>query len=114
MKNLVLGPSPIDHTAAEAAFSEVTQPTPPRASSTRCAPLNTALRRPGQSYLDYTGAGVYAVSQVNAHTDLLSRSIAGNPHSGNLASRAMTAWIRRSRRPVLDYFRAFPNEYESF
>jgi selenocysteine lyase/cysteine desulfurase len=64
------------------------------------------------TYLDYTGAGLYARSQLETHTDLLARSIAGNPHSGNLASRAMTAWVRRGRRRVLEYFRASPDEYE--
>jgi selenocysteine lyase/cysteine desulfurase len=64
------------------------------------------------TYLDYTGAGLYARSQVEAHTDLLARSIVGNPHSGNLASRTMTAWVRRVRRRVLEYFRASPDEYE--
>ena len=66
----------------------------------------------GSTYLDYTGAGVYATSQVNAHLDLLSRIVAGNPHSGNLASQTMTALINRARRRVLEYFRASPNEYE--
>src|SRR5262245_33548238 len=64
------------------------------------------------TYLDYTGASLYAQSQVVAHTDLLARTIAGNPHSGNLASRAMTAWVSRGRRRVLEYFRGSPDEYE--
>jgi selenocysteine lyase/cysteine desulfurase len=64
------------------------------------------------TYLDYTGASLYAVSQLNAHMDLLRRIIAGNPHSGNVASRTMTAFIGRARKRVLDYFRASPDEYE--
>jgi molybdenum cofactor sulfurtransferase len=66
----------------------------------------------GYTYLDYTGGGAYALSQVKAHTDLLARSVAGNPHSCNLASRLMTALIDRARRRVLEYFRASPDEYE--
>src|SRR5262252_4536058 len=53
------------------------------------------LESDAHTYLDYTGAGLYARTQVEAHTDLLARSILGNPHSGNQASQAMTAWVRR-------------------
>ena len=45
----------------------------------------------GSTYLDYTGAGVYATSQVNAHLDLLSRIVAG--------TRTRAAWHRRRLRP---------------
>ena len=66
----------------------------------------------GETYLDYTGASIYALSQVNTHVDLLSRLVAGNPHSGNVPSRTTTALIDRARRRVLDFFRAQPDEYE--
>jgi selenocysteine lyase/cysteine desulfurase len=66
----------------------------------------------GYTYLDYTGGGVYAISQVNAHLDLLSHIVAGNPHSANLASQTTAALINRARRRVLEYFRASPDEYE--
>jgi len=45
------------------------------------------LAAEGETYLDYTGASVHALSQVNMHVDLLSRLIAGNPHSANVPSR---------------------------
>src|SRR5579871_5436506 len=34
----------------------------------------------GHTYLDYTGAALYGVSQINAHMDVLRRIVAGNPH----------------------------------
>ena len=66
----------------------------------------------GYTYRDYTGSGVYSISQVNAHLGLLSRIVAGNPHSANLASQTTEALINRARRRVLEYFRASPDEYE--
>jgi molybdenum cofactor sulfurtransferase len=65
----------------------------------------------GHTYLDYTGGGVYADSQLRAHTDLLSRSILGNPHSGNPASLSMTALVEQTRATVHEYFRASSDEY---
>src|SRR5450631_868692 len=35
----------------------------------------------GHVYLDYTGAGLYADSQLEEHFELLKRSVFGNPHS---------------------------------
>lgn len=35
----------------------------------------------GEVYLDYTGAGLYAQSQIDAHVGLLRESVFGNPHS---------------------------------
>jgi molybdenum cofactor sulfurtransferase len=63
------------------------------------------------TYLDYTGGGVYAESQLHAHTDLLMRGVFGNPHSGNPASLAMTALVEEARATVLDFFRASPDDY---
>jgi hypothetical protein len=34
----------------------------------------------GQVYLDYTGAGLYADSQLSEHVELPRRSVFGNPH----------------------------------
>jgi molybdenum cofactor sulfurtransferase len=69
------------------------------------------LDRMGQVYLDYTGAGLYAESQVRLHQDLLARSVFGNPHSGNPTSRAATELIESARRSVLGFFDADPAEY---
>src|SRR6266567_8369710 len=65
----------------------------------------------GHTYLDYTGGGVYAESQLQAHVELLSRGIFGNPHSGNPASLSMTALVEQSRTRVLDFFHASSDEY---
>ncbi|MBV9600988.1 MAG: aminotransferase class V-fold PLP-dependent enzyme [Chloroflexi bacterium] len=102
-----------EHTAAEAAFVS-------RHPAYATTAVIDALRASeysrfdaqGHTYLDYTGGGVYAHSQVKAHADLLARSIAGNPHSGNLPSQATTALINRARSRVLEYFRASPDDYE--
>jgi molybdenum cofactor sulfurtransferase len=59
-----------------------------------------------QVYLDYTGAGLFAQSQVRAHLDLLQEHILGNPHSGSLSSSASTALVEGARRSVLAYFNA--------
>src|SRR3954467_10335681 len=62
-------------------------------------------------YLDYTGGGLYAESQLRAHVDLLCENVFGNPHSVNPTSSAMTSLIERARDRVLDYFNASPDEY---
>lgn len=65
----------------------------------------------GHIYLDYTGGGLYAESQLREHFDLLRRNVFGNPHSLNPTSRAMTELVERARASVLDFFRASPDEY---
>jgi selenocysteine lyase/cysteine desulfurase len=62
-------------------------------------------------YLDYTGAGLYADSQLADHLALLRSSVFGNPHSLNPTSAAMTELVERARASVLDFFRASPEEY---
>ena len=44
-------------------------------------------------YLDYTGAGLYATSQLQHHVDLLRTRILGNPHSHNPPSAAATELV---------------------
>ena len=65
----------------------------------------------GSVYLDYTGGGLYAESQLSEHLELLRSRVFGNPHSTNPTSRAMTDLVESTRRRVLDYFRADPDEY---
>ena len=62
-------------------------------------------------YLDYTGGGLYAESQLREHMDLLSQNVLGNPHSKNPTSQAMTQLVERAREYVLEYFNAAPDEY---
>ncbi len=65
----------------------------------------------GQIYLDYTGGGLYSVSQLREHMELLSASVLGNPHSANPTSLAMTDLVEDTREKVLRYFNASPDEY---
>ncbi len=65
----------------------------------------------GHIYLDYTGGGLYAESQLRQHHDLLRSHVFGNPHSSNPTSIAMTHLVESTRRSVLEFFRASPDEY---
>jgi selenocysteine lyase/cysteine desulfurase len=69
------------------------------------------LDKRGHVYLDYTGGGLYADSQVRAHTNLLLGNVFGNPHSTNPTSLAMTHLVERAREAVLEFFNASPDEY---
>ncbi len=62
-------------------------------------------------YLDYTGGGLYAESQLREHMALLRDNVFGNPHSTNPTSMAMTELVEHARRYVLQYFNASPDEY---
>jgi selenocysteine lyase/cysteine desulfurase len=63
----------------------------------------------GHVYLDYTGGGVHAESQVREHAALLNGSVHGNPHSASRTSMATTTLVERTRRAVLDWFNAGPD-----
>jgi selenocysteine lyase/cysteine desulfurase len=65
----------------------------------------------GQVYLDYTGSGLYAASQVARHGEMLLSGLFGNPHSSNPASRRSTELVERCRLRVLGHFGANPEEY---
>jgi molybdenum cofactor sulfurtransferase len=65
----------------------------------------------GQIYLDYTGGSLYAESQLREHFELLRSGVFGNPHSANPTSAAMTEHVERTRRSVLRYFQARPEDY---
>jgi molybdenum cofactor sulfurtransferase len=69
------------------------------------------LDKNGQVYLDYTGGGLYASSQLKKQFDLLNESVFGNPHSINPSSLAMTARVDQARAYVLEFFNASPEEY---
>ncbi len=64
-----------------------------------------------QVYLDYTGAGLYAESQLRAHQVLLQRDVFGNPHSDSPTSRASTELADRARAAILSFVGASPDEY---
>ena len=62
-------------------------------------------------YLDYTGGGLYAESQICTHLRFLSSGVFGNPHSNNPASLPMTEHVDKARASVLSFFDASPEEY---
>jgi molybdenum cofactor sulfurtransferase len=65
----------------------------------------------GHIYLDYTGGGLYASSQLKKHHDLLKKNVFGNPHSYNPTSHHATQLVESARQFVLEYFNASPDEY---
>lgn len=69
------------------------------------------LDRTGQIYLDYTGGGLYADSQMRLHQQVLAEHVLGNPHSSNPTSLAATRLIESTRATVLQFFNANPTEY---
>jgi molybdenum cofactor sulfurtransferase len=62
-------------------------------------------------YLDYTGGGLYAESQLRRHNRLLAEHVFGNPHSSNPTSQASTRLVEHAREYVLKFFNADPDEY---
>jgi molybdenum cofactor sulfurtransferase len=64
-----------------------------------------------QVYLDYTGGSLYAESQIQKHFELMRSGVLGNPHSANPASSATTDYVERTRRAILRYFNARPEDY---
>jgi selenocysteine lyase/cysteine desulfurase len=65
----------------------------------------------GHIYLDYTGGGLYADSQLRHHSKLLAEHVFGNPHSSNPTSQAATQLVEHAREYVLKFFNANPDEY---
>ncbi len=63
-------------------------------------------------YLDYTGGGLYAESQLQQHQELLRENVFGNPHSSNPTSQAATRFVEQAREYVLEFFHADPVEYD--
>ena len=67
--------------------------------------------REGLTYLDFTGAALYAESLVRGDARRLGGVVLGNPHSESGPSRAATGDVERARRAILDYLHADPAEY---
>jgi selenocysteine lyase/cysteine desulfurase len=65
----------------------------------------------GHVYLDFTGAGLYAKSQVLKHHNLLVNNVFGNPHSSNPTSLSATRFVEKTRETILAFFNADPQEY---
>ena len=62
-------------------------------------------------YLDYTGAGLPAQAQLDAHAERIRGGCWGNPHSQSPTSAAATELIERARSAVLAHFNASSEEY---
>jgi molybdenum cofactor sulfurtransferase len=65
----------------------------------------------GDVYLDYTGGGLYAASQLTDHMRLLRDTVYGNPHSVNPTSSDATVLVEQARAAVLRHFSADEGEY---
>ncbi|MEE9248390.1 MAG: aminotransferase class V-fold PLP-dependent enzyme [Dehalococcoidia bacterium] len=107
-----IGNSSVEMDAARAVFRQ----TYPAFESTGCldelrAGEYSRLDEQNQVYLDYTGGGLYADSQIREHMALLRSGVFGNPHSSNPASEATTRLVEQAREYVLEYFNASPDEY---
>ena len=65
----------------------------------------------GHVYLDYTGAGLAARSQLRAHAARLGGGCFGNPHSESPTSSASTRLVEQARAAVLRHFNTTPDDY---
>ncbi|GAB4488953.1 MAG: aminotransferase class V-fold PLP-dependent enzyme [Anaerolineales bacterium] len=100
----------------EKAYSDFLQKYPAYASTHVIDELRASdysrLDRAGQVYLDYTGGGLYADSQIRQHQEILLSGVFGNPHSSNPTSMAATRLVEGARESVLRFFHADPAEYD--
>jgi selenocysteine lyase/cysteine desulfurase len=69
------------------------------------------LDESGHVYLDYTGAGLAATSQLQAHAARISAGCFGNPHSENPTSSASTRLVDEARTAVLRHFNTTTDDY---
>src|SRR5690349_24873442 len=106
---------PLDLDPLDSALAAFRQRYPAYASTWQLDELRATeyarLDRQGHVYLDYTGGGLYAESQLRDHQALLSDAVFGNPHSKNLTSLATTELVERARESVLRFFNADGGEY---
>jgi selenocysteine lyase/cysteine desulfurase len=64
----------------------------------------------GHVYLDYTGSGLAADSQLREHMGRLADGVFGNPHSISPTPAASTRRVERARASMLDYLSAASDE----
>ena len=69
------------------------------------------LDRLGHTYLDYTGGGLYAESQLRRHHELLAGRVLGNPHSLSPTSLASSELAKEAREAVRRFFHAPEDEF---
>lgn len=107
--------SGVAHAARDARFREFLARFPGYGDPAAVEALRRAeygrLDEAKQVYLDYTGGGLYAKSQLDAHMAQLRGGVYGNPHSTNPSSHASTVLVDETRAAVLEYFNADPSEY---
>lgn len=105
----------IDSAERDAAFASFVQTHPAWQSTQKLDELRATdyarLDQQGHIYLDYTGGGLYAESQVREHAEMMCNNVFGNPHSHNPTSLAMTEKVESTRSAILNYFNASPDEY---
>ena len=91
-------------------YAEFLKAHPEYASTTALEALRASeygrLDAQHQVYLDYTGAGLHAESQIRQHAELLNRAVFGNPHSASPTSLGMTRLVEQARQAVLAWFNA--------
>jgi selenocysteine lyase/cysteine desulfurase len=106
------------YTAADvaAARDDFLRRFPAYATTTAIDELRAAdyarLDRLGHTYLDYTGGGLYAESQIRRHQELLRELVLGNPHSQNPTSIASAELAKEARDAVRRFFNAPAHEFE--
>jgi molybdenum cofactor sulfurtransferase len=102
--------------ARDSAYADFVARFPAYAATARLDDLRAADYRRlddlGHAYLDYTGGGLYASSQLRRHHELLESGVYGNPHSHNPTSLASTKNVEAAREAVRRFFRAAEDEYE--
>jgi selenocysteine lyase/cysteine desulfurase len=65
----------------------------------------------GHVYLDYTGAGLAAKTQLQTHAARIGAGCFGNPHSANPTSSASTRLVEQARAAVLRHFNTTQDDY---
>ncbi len=110
VSSLVYQPAGIDTAEAEfsAAFPEFD---PDGTFSALRTSEYGRLDAEDQVYLDYTGGGLHAASQIDEHAELLHTRVLGNPHSNNPTSQATTDLLQGTRQAVREFFNAPADEY---
>lgn len=105
----------MQHSDYETAYADFQQTYPAYHKTLKLNELRTTeyqrLDTLKQVYLDYTGGGLYSVSQLNQHMHILKTGVYGNPHSANPTSLAMTELDEHARQYVLEFFNANSDEY---
>jgi molybdenum cofactor sulfurtransferase len=100
----------VTHTSPTDEYADFLARYPQYRSTLHLDALRTAeygrLDEHRQVYLDYTGAGLHAASQVRRHAELLNAQSLGNPHSASPSSSRTTALVEGARRAVLEWFGA--------